>query len=444
MDAILEAALATGCDAVHPGYGFLSENAAFAARVEEAGLAWVGPPPAAIEAMGDKSSARRAAIAANVPVVPGTEPISDAEAAAAARRIGYPVMLKAVAGGGGKGMRRVRTEDELVSALSLARAEASASFGSDAVYLEKFLERPHHVEVQVFAGPDGRAIHLGERDCSTQRRHQKLIEESPSPIVTPELRRRMGAVAVAAAEQVGYRGAGTVELLVDPDDRDAEGQPRFYFLEMNTRLQVEHPVTELVTGLDLVRMQFAVARGEPLPLAQDDVRLTGHAIECRIYAEDPSRSFAPSPGRLHAFVPPDGPGVRCDSGVVAGDEISIHYDPLIAKLLAWGADRAEAIARMRRALAELVVAGVRTSVPFHLHVLALPELREGRVHVNFVDERYRDRPADLAAAPETDVPVAVAITAVDDLLRSRRLRPLGAAPLSAWRRAAWSRPKESR
>jgi len=444
IDKVIEAARATGCDAVHPGYGFLSENAAFARRVEEAGLAWVGPPPSAIEAMGDKNSARRAAIAAGVPVVPGTEPVTDAEAPAAAAKIGYPVMLKAVAGGGGKGMRRVRSADELVSALSMARAEGAASFGSDAVYIEKFLERPHHVELQVFAGPDGRAIHLGERDCSTQRRHQKLVEESPSPVVTAELRRRMGAVAVAAAEGVGYRGAGTVEFLVDPDDRDAEGLPRFYFLEMNTRLQVEHPVTELVTGLDLVRLQLAVARGEALPLRQEDVRLTGHAIECRVYAEDPSRNFAPSPGRLHAFVPPDGPGVRCDSGVVAGDEISIHYDPMIAKLLAWGADRGEAIARMRRALSEFVIAGVRTSVPFHLHVLDLPEFREGRVHVNFVDAQYRDRAADLSRAPDTDVPVAVAVAAVDDLLRSRRLRPHEAAPLSTWRRAARPRVTESR
>jgi acetyl-CoA carboxylase biotin carboxylase subunit len=437
-DRIIEAAKATGCDAVHPGYGFLSENDLFAQRVMEAGLTWVGPPPSAIKTMGDKASARAAAIAAGVPVVPGTEPLQDSEAAAAAARIGYPVLVKAVAGGGGKGMRRVGSAGELADALTAARGEAARSFGNDALYIEKFLERPRHVEIQVFGGPDGRSIHLGERDCSTQRRHQKLVEESPSPVVSPELRERMGRVAVQAADAVSYVGAGTCEFLVDPDDRDASGEPRFYFLEMNTRLQVEHPVTELVTGLDLVRLQLAVARGEPLPLRQADVRLAGHAIECRVYAEDPSAGFAPSPGRLVAFTPPDGPGIRCDSGVTDGDEISIHYDPMVAKLLAHGRDRAEAIARMKRALREFAIGGVKTSVPFHLHLLDLPEFVRGEVHVNFVDTAWKGRLAELAAAPAERVPIAVAVAAIDELVRARRGAPRHAGngkDRTAWRDA---------
>jgi acetyl-CoA carboxylase biotin carboxylase subunit len=431
-DRVLDAARATEADAVHPGYGFLSENADFAREVEAAGLVWIGPPPAAIEVMGDKGTARAAAVRAGVPVVPGTEPIGDGEAVAAAERIGYPVLIKAVAGGGGKGMRRVEAPDELLTALQLARSEARNAFGNDQVYVEKFLRRPRHVELQVLGGPDGRALHLGERDCSTQRRHQKLIEESPSPVVAEELRRRMGAVACAVSEAVGYRGAGTVEFLVDPEDRDADGLPRFYFLEMNTRLQVEHPVTELVTGLDLVRLQLAVARGEALPIAQEDVRLTGHALECRIYAEDPTAGFAPSPGRLSAFLPPDGPGVRCDSGVEAGDEISIHYDPMIAKLLTWGRDRAEAIARMSRALREFTISGVKTSVPFHLHLLEEPAFVAGQVHVNHVDTEFVGAEDLRSELPDEELALSAVTVALDDLIRARRRAVRPAPKLAPW------------
>ncbi len=435
-DRVLDAARRLGADAIHPGYGFLSENEAFAAEVEAAGLAWIGPPPAAIAAMGDKAKARACVIAAGVPVVPGTEPLADERAAAeAARRIGFPVLIKAVAGGGGKGMRKVASADELASAFAMARSEARNSFGDDAVYIEKFLERPHHVEIQVFGGPDGKAIHLGERDCSTQRRHQKLIEEAPSPIVTPALRDRMGRVAVAAADAVGYVGAGTCEFLVDPGDRDADGIPRFYFLEMNTRLQVEHPVTEMVTGLDLVRLQLRVARGEPLGLVQQDIALSGHAVECRIYAEDPARGFAPSPGRLMSFRPPEGPGVRVDSGVEAGDEISIHYDPMIAKLLTHGRDRTEAIERMQRALREFAIGGVATSIPFHQHLLDHPVFREGHVDVNFVDREMKDALAGIGRAPAELVPVALAIAALDDRRRAPRAAPTASAAMSAWKAA---------
>jgi acetyl-CoA carboxylase biotin carboxylase subunit len=434
-DKVLEAAKSAGADAIHPGYGFLSENAVFARAVEDAGLAWIGPPADAIEIMGDKGTARAAAVKANVPVVPGTEPVTDEEAIAAAERIGFPVLIKAVAGGGGKGMRRVETAEDLASGLQLARSEARNAFGNDSVYVEKFLSRPRHVEIQILSGADGKAIHLGERDCSTQRRHQKLIEESPSPVVSEVLRERMGRVACAVADAVGYEGAGTVEFLVDPEDRGEDGEFKFYFLEMNTRLQVEHPVTELVTGLDLVRLQFAVARGEELPLKQEDVSLSGHALECRLYAEDAAMGFVPSPGTLSAFLPPDGPGVRCDSGVEAGDEISIHYDPMIAKLLTWGRDRPEAIARMRRALAEFEITGVKTSVAFHLHLLAEPAFVEGAVHVNHVDQEFEGA-RDLAdETPDEELGLQASIAALEELLRGRRraLRP--AAPLSSWAEA---------
>jgi len=443
-DKVLEAAKSSGADAIHPGYGFLSENAAFARAVEEAGLAWIGPPPKAIEVMGDKGTARAAAVKADVPVVPGTQPVTDEEAMAAAESIGFPVLIKAVAGGGGKGMRRVEKAEDLATALQLARSEARNAFGNDSVYIEKFLAKPRHVEIQIFSGADGEAIHLGERDCSTQRRHQKLIEESPSPVVSDVLRERMGRVARAVADAVAYQGAGTVEFLVDPEDRGEDGEFKFYFLEMNTRLQVEHPVTELVTGLDLVRLQFAVARGEGLPLNQEEVRLSGHALECRLYAEDAAAGFVPSPGTLSAFLPPDGPGVRCDSGVEAGDEISIHYDPMIAKLLTWGRDRSEAIARMKRALSEFEISGVKTSVPFHLHLLAKPAFVEGAVHVNHVDEEF-DGAADLAdETPDQELGLHVSLAAIDELLRGRRraVRPSGS--LSPWAEAGRLSMKERR
>ena len=434
-DRVLDAAKRLGADAVHPGDGFLSENEEFAAAVEAAGLAWIGPPPSAIHAMGDKARARACVVAAGVPVVPGSEPLRDeAHAAGEAARIGYPVLLKAVAGGGGKGMRHVVSPGEIASAFAMTRSEARNSFGDESVYLEKFLERPHHVEIQIFGGPDGKAIHLGERDCSAQRRHQKLVEESPSPIVSPDLREQMGRVAVAAADAVGYVGAGTCEFLVDPDDRGPDGLPRFYFLEMNTRLQVEHPVTEAVTGIDLVRLQLRVARGEPLGLTQQDVRFSGHAIECRVYAEDPARRFAPSPGRLTAFRPPEGPGIRVDSGVEAGDEISIHYDPMIAKVIAHGRDRTEARERMKRALREMAVGGVATSVPFHLLLLDLPAFRDGTLHVNSVDREMSDSLAELGQAPRDLVALALAVATLDARVRAPRpIAPPSAG--SAWKEA---------
>ena len=433
---VLDAARRLGADALHPGYGFLSENEDFARAVEAAGIAWIGPPPDAIAAMGDKARARACVTAAGVPVVPGTEPLHDErQAQAEAARIGYPVLIKATAGGGGKGMRKVSSAAEISSAYSMARSEARNSFGNDSVYLEKFLERPHHVEIQVFGGPDGKSIHLGERDCSAQRRHQKLVEESPSPIVEPELRERMGRVAVAAADAVGYIGAGTCEFLVDPEDAGPDGLPRFYFLEMNTRLQVEHPVTEMVTGIDLVRLQLRVARGEPLGLKQSDVRLDGHAIECRVYAEDPARRFAPSPGRLTTFRPPEGPGIRVDSGVESGDEISIHYDPMIAKLVAHGRDRGEAIDRMKRALREFAVGGVMTSIPFHLLLLDMPAFRDGSVHVNFVDQEMAGALQGLGDPSADALTLALSIAALDE--RVRAPRPIAAASqdASAWKDA---------
>ncbi|HEX9186779.1 MAG TPA: acetyl-CoA carboxylase biotin carboxylase subunit, partial [Vicinamibacteria bacterium] len=347
IDRVLAAARASGADAVHPGYGFLAENAAFARACEEAGIAFIGPRSATIALMGEKTSARREAVAAGVPVVPGTlEPIADERALAReAERIGYPVMLKAAAGGGGKGLRLVATPAGLLPALARARSEAKGAFGDESVYLEKAVARPRHVEIQVLADHHGNAVHLFERECSIQRRHQKVVEESPSPLVTPELRERMGALAVALVRRVGYVNAGTLEFLVDADRNP-------YFLEMNTRLQVEHPVTEMVTGVDLVQQQIRIAQGEPLPFRQEDLTQRGHAIECRVYAEDPDNGFLPSPGRIVALRPPGGPGVRDDSGVCEGGEVGVHYDPLVSKLVAWGESRDEAIRRMRRAVAE--------------------------------------------------------------------------------------------
>jgi len=381
-EAIVDLALAIGADAVHPGFGFLSENAAFAARCRDAGLVFVGPPPEAIAAMGSKIEARRLMRTAGVPVVPGTEePLADLEAAArVAAEVGYPVMLKASAGGGGKGMRRVESAADLAEAFRSARSEALASFGDDSVYLEKFLDRPRHVEIQVFADAHGRTVSLGERECSLQRRHQKVVEESPSPVVDAGLRQRMGAAAVRAAEAVGYVNAGTVEFMLAPD-----GQ--FYFLEMNTRLQVEHPVTELVTGLDLVVAQLRVAQGEPLGPEFDVPGPRGHAIEVRLYAEDPYQKYAPSPGRISRLRWPHGPGVRVDAGIYEGSTVSIHYDPMLAKLIVWGADRAQALARLGRALAELRIEGIATNVPLFRALVADEEFRAGRFDITWLDRR---------------------------------------------------------
>jgi acetyl-CoA carboxylase, biotin carboxylase subunit len=392
-EKIIEVAKKSGAQAIHPGYGFLSENAEFVREVSQAGLTFIGPPPEAMELMGGKMSARKVAIEAGVPVVPGTtDPLTSYEdARETAARFGYPVMLKASAGGGGKGMRLVMEESELKSALENSQSEARSSFGDDAVYIEKAIVRPRHIEIQVFSDTHGNHVHLGERECSIQRRHQKVIEEAPSPINSAELRAEMGACAVKVAQAVGYVGAGTVEFLVSDVDRS------FYFLEMNTRLQVEHPVTELVTGIDLVREQIRVASGERLSFSQEDVRIHGHAIECRVYAEDPENNFLPSPGKITRLRLPQGPGVRDDGGVYEGSEVSIYYDPMISKFATYGRDRAEAVDRMRRALMEYDVAGIKTTLPFFREVMRDEEFIAGNLDTGFIEkfnERRKERELD--------------------------------------------------
>jgi acetyl-CoA carboxylase biotin carboxylase subunit len=389
IERIVEVARACGADAVHPGYGFLAENAEFARACADAGIVFIGPPPAAMELMGSKTNARRAAIAAGAPVVPGTtEPLQSVEdARETAARFGYPVMLKAAAGGGGKGMRLVATEDDLRSAFETAKSEAQSAFGDSSIYLEKAVERPRHIEIQIFADSHGNFVHLGERECSIQRRHQKVIEECPSPINDTTLRAAMGEAAIKVARAADYVGAGTVEFLVSDVTRD------FYFLEMNTRLQVEHPVTELVTGFDLVREQINVADGQSLSFTQDDVEWRGHAIECRVYAEDPEQNFMPSPGRITRLRLPQGPGVRDDGGVYASAEVSIYYDPMISKLAAWGRTRAEAIDRLRRALDEYEVGGIRTTLPFFREIARDQEFIEGRLDTGFIPRFFARRDA---------------------------------------------------
>jgi acetyl-CoA carboxylase biotin carboxylase subunit len=423
---IVEAARRAGCDAIHPGYGFLSESPAFAAQVAEAGLTFIGPPPEAMRAVGDKVEARRLMAKAGVPIIPGLlERSLGSEAIAAfAAREGYPILLKATAGGGGKGMRVVREPSELEAALRGARAEAKASFGDDGVYAEKLLEGVRHIEIQVMADAHGQAVHLGERECSLQRRHQKLIEEAPSVAVTDELRRRMGALALDVVRASGYRNAGTVEFLLDREERP-------YFMEVNARIQVEHPVTELVTGLDLVREQIRIAAGEPLSFRQEDVRPRGHAIECRILAEDPAAGFRPCPGRIEAIRLPEGPGIRVDTALQAGDEISLHYDALIAKCLAWGRDRREAIDRMHRALLEFRVAGVRTTIPFHLEVLEGDDFRTGRIDITWVDRHLPEMRRRLEEAGPDDEAAAIA-AALAAFEEARRARPEAVPMLSPW------------
>lgn len=379
--ALVDAALMSKCDAVHPGYGFLSENAAFAAMCSEAGLTFIGPSAEVISLMGDKSAARRAAIEAGVPVTPGSpDPISDRSAAALlATEIGFPVLIKASAGGGGRGMRVVENVDALNAALDAASREAESAFGNGAVYIEKYMPRVRHIEVQIM-GDGHDVVHFGERDCSIQRRHQKLVEESPSPALQPAQREAIAASACKLAAKVNYSGAGTMEFILDP----ATGE--FYFIEMNTRIQVEHPVTELVTNMDLVKMQITVAATGKLPVRQDEIRFSGHAIECRINAEDPERGFMPKPGTLTELVLPAGPGVRVDTHIYPGYDLPPHYDSLMAKVITWGQTREEAIARMRRALGEMRITGVPTTVPFHQRLLSEPAFIAGDVHTRFVRE----------------------------------------------------------
>jgi acetyl-CoA carboxylase biotin carboxylase subunit len=431
VERVVAAARAAGAQAVHPGYGFLAENAAFARACADAGLVFIGPPPAAIRAMGNKLEARDAMKKAGVPVVPGSDgPVGDPkQAVRVARSIGYPVLLKAAAGGGGKGMRVVRDAAEFETSLELTMGEAGAAFGDASVYIEKYVENPKHIEIQVMADAHGHAVTYGERECSMQRRYQKVIEEAPSPAVSPGLRAALSEAARKAAVAVGYRGAGTVEFILD-------GQGKFYFLEMNTRLQVEHPVTELVYGVDLVKQQITIAAGGPLDVRQEDVVARGHAIEMRIYAEDASRGFLPSIGRIDRHVLPSGPGVRNDNGVYAGYDIPIYYDPMIGKLVAWAETRDEAVRRARRALREYRCEPVRTNIDFLLWALHEPAFLDGSYHTRTIESVFR--PADLTRrSEELDLAtVAAAIAAFNYRSTVRYVQHDDESPANAWRRAA--------
>jgi acetyl-CoA carboxylase, biotin carboxylase subunit len=439
-EKIIEAALKSGAEAIHPGYGFLSEREWFARAVREAGLKFIGPSPESIELMGDKTNARVAAVKAGAPIVPGsTEPLADEQMARkVAAEIGYPVMLKASAGGGGKGMRLVRSAEEIGAALSMASAEAQSAFGDPSVYIEKFIERPRHIEIQILADEYGAVIHLGERECSVQRRHQKVIEECPASFNDADLRERMGAAAVKIARAANYHSAGTIEFLVD-------AQRNFYFLEMNTRLQVEHPVTEMVTGVDIAREQIRIAAGERLAIKQEDVRWRGSALECRVYAEDPDQNFLPSPGRITRLRVPSGPGVRDDSGVYEGWEVPIYYDPMISKLVTYGATRCEAIAKMKRALGEYHVGGIRTTIPFFLSVLEDEEFARGEIDTGYISRFLERRDATQAAQNDCDDSrVAAAIVAAINFTKRTKAKP-AAAPAeraSKWklagRMASWN------
>ena len=430
IDKIIEAARKSGAEAIHPGYGFLAENPRFAERCEKEKIKLIGPSAHAMRTMGSKTLARKTVQAAGVPVVPGTvEPIAtEEEVLKVAREIGFPVMLKATAGGGGKGLRLVRTESELSSSLRMAKSEAKSAFSDDSVYIERYIENPRHVEIQILGDRHGNYVHLFERECSIQRRHQKVIEESPSVLITPEIRAAMGRVAVEAARAVKYEGAGTCEFLVDRNRT-------FYFLEMNTRLQVEHPVTEMVTGVDIVKEQLRVAAGEKLSLRQEDLKQTGHAIECRVYAEDPDRNFFPCPGLITGLRTPGGPGVRDDSGVFEGFEIPIYYDPIISKLVAWGNDRTEAIGRMKRALSEYVVTGVKTTIPFHIRVMNNRHFIEGNFDTNFIDKVFFKEEQERRLEHEDVAIITAAINMfLDERKRAIAQKPAGTAgPVSMWK-----------
>jgi acetyl/propionyl-CoA carboxylase alpha subunit len=409
IDRILEAALQTGADAIHPGYGFLAENARFAQAAEQAGLVFIGPPAEAIQAMGDKAEARLRMQTAGIPVVPGYQGDDDLESLqSAAQSIGYPLLVKAVAGGGGKGMRVVRQPAELLESIASAQREALKAFDDQRVILERYIPHARHIEFQILADSHGRTYHLFERECSLQRRHQKIIEETPSPLLDSPaaielgLRQKMGAAAIAAAQAVDYQNAGTVEFIVDPDTLN------YYFLEMNTRLQVEHPITELVSGLDLVQWQIKIAEGEPLAFSQSQIGQRGHAIECRLYAEDPANGFLPATGPLLRFIEPQGPGIRVDTGVTSGDEITIHYDPLIAKLIAHAETRQTAITRMQNALRETVLLGIRSNWQFLQDVLSDPEYQSGRVYTTWIEERFDNwQPPQCGLPPEVLVAAAL-------------------------------------
>jgi len=431
IQKILDVAKRCGADAIHPGYGFLSENAKFAQACSDAGIRFIGPSPASMEMMGSKTRARQEMEKAGIPFVPGTSRALESvqQAKEVATRIGYPVMLKAAAGGGGKGMRLVRHAEELQSALEAAQSEARRSFGDGEVYLEKAILNPRHIEMQVLADEHGSTVYLGERECSIQRRHQKVLEEAPSPLVDAEMRRRMGEVAVRVAKAAGYCNAGTVEFLVDD-------HKNFYFLEMNTRLQVEHPVTEAITGLDLVDLQIRIAAGEKLPLRQEDVLIRGHAIECRIYAEDPDNNYFPSPGKITMLLAPAGPGIRLDSGVYEGGTVPIDYDPLLAKLIGYGENREQAIARLTRALGELFVGGIKTNVSLFRRILADEDFRAGKIDTGFLERLLA---SGTVAATKGTADVAAIAAAVFGLLDAESNPGVGAAEApatSSWKRTA--------
>jgi len=427
---IIQAAKETAAQAIHPGYGFLSENAAFSQAVRESSLIFIGPPTKAIQAMGDKAKARTRMQNANVPVVPGYQGDDALEnLRREASRIGFPVLVKAAAGGGGKGMRVVWTENELDEAIAAARREALHAFGDDHLILECYIPKARHIEFQILADQYGNTLHLFERECSVQRRHQKIIEETPSPLLDANLRAQIGAAAVTAAQAVGYQNAGTIEFIVDPE------RNQFYFLEMNTRLQVEHPITEMVSGLDIVQWQIKIAAGEPLPMFQSNLRQRGHAIECRLYAEDPSNNFLPATGPLLRFHEPKGPGVRVDSGYTSGDEISIHYDPLIAKVITYAENRTAAIRKMQSTLKETVLLGITTNWQFLQDVLAEPEFRNGQVHTTWVEENFEEwKPPECVLPPE--VLIAAALTqfqAPGSSDHASRSKESGQDPYSPWR-----------
>ncbi|MGD0693394.1 MAG: acetyl-CoA carboxylase biotin carboxylase subunit [Terriglobia bacterium] len=435
IDRILDAARRTGAEAIHPGYGFLAEDPNFARACSAAGFTFIGPPVAAMELMGSKTAARHALIKAGLPVVPGTD--RDLESLEEVRRIaaemGFPVMLKASAGGGGKGLRRVAREADLESAYRNARSEAQNAFNDASIYLEKYIERPRHVEFQILGDQHGNLVHLGERECSLQRRHQKVMEECPSPLVDENLRQQMGETAVRVGRTAGYSNAGTVEFIVDQDRH-------FYFLEMNARLQVEHPVTEMVTGVDLVKEQLRIAAGEPLDLQQEDIHMRGWAIECRVYAEDPANNFFPSPGLITGLQVPAGPGIRDDSGVSEGYRVPLDYDPLLSKLIVWGENRSGAIARMRRALDEYQVFGIQTNVPFFRRVLDHPEFVAGQVDTGFID-RVLASGLLSAEEPSPEVERAALLAAALEAVRSRSgsAQPSRLAETSAWKMAGRDR-----
>ncbi len=427
IDRIIDTAIRAKVDAIHPGYGFLAENDQFAGACGEAGMAFIGPPPTVIQSMGNKIEARRMALKQGVPVIPGTyEPLRDEDMLAAAQGVGFPLFVKAAEGGGGKGLRRVDSPEDLPAAIARARSEAESSFGDSTLFLERIVEHARHIEFQILADAQGNVVHLGERECSIQRRHQKLVEESPSPALDADLRHRIGEAAVRAAKAAGYVNAGTIEFLLGPDRQ-------FYFLEMNTRLQVEHPVTELVTGLDIVKEQIRIASGRPLSVRQEEISQRGWAMECRITAEDPYNGFLPSTGRIISLHEPTGPGVRLESAVYEGFEVTLYYDPLIAKLCVWAADRAAAIMRMKRALSEYKILGISTSIPFHQRLLQSTNFIRGHFDTSFLDEKFL---LEQDGAGENDR-VAAIVAAL--LTHDRRQHALSIPPPTNHARSGWRR-----